>query len=390
MPTTSTRAGGGALLFVLAGTMLVDSLEVALLGVAVPSIRREMGVSAVAAQWALTAFPLGFAVALIPGRWLTWRLGRRRSYLGALVVFALASIGAALAPSVPALAAAELVKGLCAGLTAPVGIAVIGTMFAEGPQQRRAGLVYSLAGSAGATAGMLLSGLLTEISWRWTVLAPAPVAAVLVAVGLGALPDAAITRPLPIRLPYTGSLVRSAIGAATLNGSSVALIVVVNLQLQHDRGWPPLSAALVCLPAYVTLVLSAVLAGRLIPRWGTARPVVVGSVLAVAGYVLYTSDPGPATVLPTTVLLGVAYLCSFAALNVAATGQVPPQQRPAAGLVIQTVVQLGAVAVVPLAVALADDGGRTAPVLVTVVGAIGLATALLGLLPVTASRKAIP
>jgi MFS family permease len=344
--TQPVRASGRALLLVLSGTMLIDSLEIALLGVATPSIGREFGGLAILAQWALVAFPLGFAAALVPGRWLMWRLGRRRVYLTALFAFGAAAVAAGAAPGIWALTGAEFVKGACAGVTAPAGVALIGTMFTDGARQRRAGLVYALFGTGGATAGMLLSGVLSQWSWRWAVLAPAPAALVLLLAGLRHLPDTPVDRPRPVPLPLPAPLVRSALGAATLNGSSVALIVTANLQLQLDHGWQAWRAALVCTPAFVTLALSVVFAGRLVPRFGTARPVVLGALLATAGCGLYAWQPEPAAVLPAAALVGLAYLCSFAALNVGGTGGIAPADRPAAGLVVQLLVQLGAAGLV--------------------------------------------
>jgi MFS family permease len=385
--TQPVKASGRALLLVLSGTMLIDSLEVALLGVATPSISREFGGMAILAQWALVAFPLGFATALVPGRWLMWRLGRRRVYLAALFVFGAAAVAAGAAPGIWVLAGAEFVKGACAGVTAPAGVALIGTMFTDGARQRRAGLVYALFGTGGATAGMLLSGVLSQWSWRWAVLAPAPAALVLLLAGLRYLPGTPVDRPRPVPLPVPAPLVRSALGAATLNGSSVALIVTANLQLQLDHGWQAWRAALVCTPAFVTLALSVVFAGRLVPRFGTARPVVLGALLATAGCGLYAWQPEPASVLPATALVGLAYLCSFAALNVGGTAGIAPADRPAAGLVVQLLVQLGAALTVPIAVALHKSGYREALVFITAVAAAGLVTALAGLAATRSPRK---
>ncbi|GLY46860.1 MFS transporter [Lentzea sp. NBRC 102530] len=364
---TSVRAS--AVLLVVAGTLLIDSLVVALLGVALPSIGAEFGGN-VAAQWALTAFPAGFAAALLGGGPVARRWGRRRAYLAALSGFAAAATAAALAPALWALVAATFVMGVCAGITAPAGGAVIGATFEAGPAQRRAARVYATFGTAGATLGLVLSGVLAEWSWRLAVLAPAPAAVVLLGMGLRCLPDTPVPPARPVPLP--SALVRAALGAASLNGASVALVVVANFLLQQQFGWAPWQSALLCVPAFVTLALSVVLA----ERFGTTRPIRAGAVLAVAGCALPALSPTPVALLGATVLLGAAYLLSFAPLNVAATASVAPPDRPAAGLAVQLLVQLGAVATVPLATALLLAGPHPAVLFTTAVAVVGLGASL--------------
>jgi hypothetical protein len=250
-------------------------------------------------------------------------------------------------------------------------------------------LVYSLFGTAGATAGMLFSGVASSVSWRWAVLVPVPVVLVLVLLGLRHMPRDRPDRPRPPRVTAgllgTATLARSALGAACLNGTSIGLFVVVSMQLQNGSGWQPWQAALVCMPAYATLALSVLLAGGLIRRWGTARLIAAGSLVAGAGCALYLWHPAPGSygggVLPSTVLLGAAYLCSFAALNAAASAGVPAAGQPVAGLVLQSAVQFGAVlTVVPAGVLLTVSPDIRLGLLPAFVAAlIGMVVAITGL-----------
>ncbi|MGK3203377.1 MFS transporter [Amycolatopsis sp. MEPSY49] len=380
MATLSPPTGHRALVGVLAGTMLVDSLEIVLLGVALPSIRAEFGLSAASAVWALAAFPLGFGLTLVPGR----RLGHRAVYLTALAVFGAAAVVAGSTDELAVLVAAEFVKGCCAALTAPAGIAVITSTFREGEARRRAMLAYSLSGTVGATAGMLVAGVLCGGDWRWAVLLPVPVVLGLLGLGLRHLPKGVLVRSRA-RLPRTAPLLRAAVGAASLNGVSVGLFVVVNLQLQNDLARPAWLAAVVCAPAFATLALSVLLAGRLITRHGAPRLVAAGAVAAATGCALYLALPGPGEhglgVLAATVPIGLAYLCSFAALNAGAAAGLPDSRRPGAGLVLQTAVQFGGVLTVVPAGALltAYDDVRTALLPIAAAAVAGLAAALAGL-----------
>lgn len=204
----STGAGvGRGLLFVLSGNMLLDALEVSVAVVALPSIGAGLHLSLTALGWVVGGFALGFGGLLLLAGRLVAVLGRRRVYLAALLVFAAASLLSSLAPSGPLLIAGRLVKGFCAALTAPTGLAIIADAFPAGAARDRAVSVYSLFGAGGFSAGLVLSGLLTEVSWRWTFLFPAPVALVLFLFGLRLIPGRApgkITalRPEPVGRRY--------------------------------------------------------------------------------------------------------------------------------------------------------------------------------------------
>ncbi|KUO13115.1 MFS transporter [Streptomyces sp. DSM 15324] len=176
------------LLFVLSGNMLLDALEVSVAVVALPSIGADLGLSLTALGWVVSGFALGFGGLLLLSARLVAELGRRRVYLAGLLVFAVASVLGALATSGPLLIAGRIVKGCCAALTAPTGLAIIADAFPAGPARNRAVSVYALFGAGGFSAGLVLSGLLTEVSWRWTFLFPGPVALVLFLCGLRLIP----------------------------------------------------------------------------------------------------------------------------------------------------------------------------------------------------------
>lgn len=441
MTPTATRAPTGSghrlLLAVLATTMLIDAIEVSAVLVAVPAIGADLGLAPVVAQGTVGAFALGFGATLVVGSRVVARYGRRRVYTGALLVFALASLVAGLATDPVLLLTTRLAKGACAALTAPTGLAIVAGVFPEGWPRRRATGVYTLCGAGGFTGGLLLSGVLTAVDWRWTLAFPAPVALVLFLLGLRVIPPdppgerprlggpgapllvatlvapcvavpavaalgwadpravtavlAAVALPavlvaverrssdplLPRRVVTDASLVRSALGAATLNGSHVGLLFRVSEQMQPGNG--PLVTALAFLPASVPLLVTALLSGRLVERFGTRRLIVAGALAPLLGYVLYLrpGTPGPyATgLLPTLLLVGTGFVCAFTAYNVQAMSGLPPADRPAAGAIYQTAVQMGAAVTVALVAALMPD--PLAPVLLIVgVGLLGLVAAL--------------
>lgn len=378
-----------ALLLVLAGNMLIDALEVSIVLVALPAIATDLDLTLWGVHWIMSGFALGFAAFLLMGPRITVLWGRKRVYLIALFVFTLASVAGGFTDSASLLIATRVVKGICAALTAPTGLVIITTAFPDGPRQRRAVAVYSLFGAAGFTTGLLLSGGLVGLDWKWTFLAPAPVALLLLLLGWRLIPRDPIRHvtppPLTSRLLRNGPLRRAAAGAATLNGTYLGLLFLVTFQGHNDMGWSPWQGAAALLPACVPLAVSIPFSARLVERFGTARLIALGALTPVAGYVLYLLHPAPssyaASLLPTLLLVGLGFVFAFAALNVQATSHIGPAERGAAIPLYQTAVQMGAVLMLSSVAALLTiyDNYRPALAAIVCVGAGGLGVALSGL-----------
>ncbi|MER7836469.1 MFS transporter [Streptomyces sp. NPDC096040] len=484
------------LLLVLAGNMLIDALEVSVAVVALPAIGTDLGVAPTVTQWAMTGFAAGFGGLLLFGARVVSLLGRRPVYLAALLAFAAASVLSALAQDPWLLLTTRLIKGFCAALTAPTGLAIITGTFPEGRPRSRAVSVYTLFGAGGFTAGLVLSGWLTEASWRWAFAFPAPVVLVLLGFGLSLIPREAPGAPkgdgqsLPrggaesapggrgelrdqpprrrtrttvqrydipgaltllgallalvqgiTQLPGHGwsdpravgplcgavvllvvfcwierrsaepllkvgpslrsnpALLRSAAGAACLNGSYLGLLFVLTYQTQTLAAWSPLHAALALVPAAAPPALTALASGRLVTRFGAPRLIVAGAACAFAGCLLQLRpDPWPLDypggILPTLLLVGAGFVLSFAALNMQAMSRLAPADRLTGSGLYQTAVQLAAVITVALVAALlaaqapAPGAGpaaaaaacRPALTLVAVLGFLGLLVGLTGLI----------
>lgn len=412
-----TRPWG--LLTVLAGNMLIDALEVSVLVVAAPAIGADLHLAPAGTQWTMSGFALGFAGLLLLGPRLAARWGRRRLYLTALAVFAVASLVAGLATDPVLLVATRFVKGGCAALTAPMGLAIIMSVFPEGPLRRRAISVYTLFGASGFATGLLLSGLLTGWDWRYTLAFPAPVVAVLFVAGLRLIPaqdPAAARQPLPLARvllltagtaalvggiacvptdgwtgPRTAGLLltavllfvllavrerrsaapmlpasvrtsaalrRSALGAACLNGSYLGMLFIATLQLQDELGRSPLETALAFLPASLPLALTALHSGAMVERFGARPLIALGSLAAFAGYLLLLrEDTSYVTgLLPSLLLVGAGFVLAFTALNTQAVSEAAGGDKAVAGAAYQTAVQAGAALMPALAAALLTTG----------------------------------
>ncbi len=172
----------------LGGALCLDGLDVSMVGVALPSIRSALDLSTSSLQWIVSGYVLGYGGLLLLGGRAADLLGRRRVFLVALAVFAVVSVFGGLVSSAGLLIAARFVKGAAAAFTAPASMSLLTTTFPEGPMRNRAFSVYTVFGASGFSLGLVLSGILTEISWRWTLLVPAPVAVIVLAAAIWLIP----------------------------------------------------------------------------------------------------------------------------------------------------------------------------------------------------------
>src|SRR3954453_14855290 len=159
----------GALL-VVCGVIFLDGLDVSMVGMSLPSIGADLGVSLSSLQWVVSGYVLGYGGLLLLGGRTADLLGRRRVFLVALAVFALASLTGGLVSSGPLLLLPRFVKGLAAAFTAPTGLSIITTTFAEGPARNKALSIYVVFGAGGYSSGLVFGGLMTGLGWRWNFL----------------------------------------------------------------------------------------------------------------------------------------------------------------------------------------------------------------------------
>jgi MFS family permease len=336
-------------LVLLCGVLFLDGLDVSMVGMALPSIRDDLGLNTSQLQWVVSGYVLGYGGLLLLGGRVADLLGRKRALIGALGVFLVASLLGGLASDPTLLVATRFIKGAAAAFTAPASLSLITTTFAEGPARNKALSIYTACGASGFSFGLVLGGLMTEIGWRWTFLLPVPFAlailllaprvlrpdapqsrargafdipgAVTITAGMLLLvrtvvraPDAgwastetivafaaaagllslfvAIehrTRQPLVRLGIlrSGPLVRANLGGMAMFGGYAAFQFVVTLFLQSELGWSALHTALAFLPAGLVVAFGSPRVGGLVDRFGTERLVAVGFALFVAGYALF-------------------------------------------------------------------------------------------------------
>ena len=154
-------------------------LDIAIVNVALPSIQSDLGFSQENLQWVISAYALVFGGFLLLGGRAADMLGRRRIFLGGIVVFTVASLLAGLAWSEASLIGARAFQGLGAAIITPAALSILSTTFSEGRERNIALGAWGAVGGFGAVAGVLLGGVLTDaLSWEWIFFVNVPVGVV--------------------------------------------------------------------------------------------------------------------------------------------------------------------------------------------------------------------
>jgi EmrB/QacA subfamily drug resistance transporter len=164
---------------VLATTILASGLafvDGSVVNVALPTIAQSLGADAAALQWVVNSYLLPLSALLLLGGAAGDHFGRRRLLMAGTAVFALASLGCALAPGLPALLAARLVQGIGAAMLMPNSLAILGQSFSGASRGRAIG-IWAATGAAMGAIGPVIGGWLIDLgSWRAIFLLNLPLA----------------------------------------------------------------------------------------------------------------------------------------------------------------------------------------------------------------------
>src|SRR5438094_2864741 len=170
-----------ALALVVAAQFMVV-LDVAIVNVALPSIKTDLNFTQESLQWVITAYAILFGGVLLLGGRLADLLGRRRLFVAGLVLFTVSSLLDGLAWSEGSLIAFRSLQGLGAALLSPAALSILTTEFSEGRERNVALGIWGAASGSGGAAGVLLGGALTSaLSWSWIFFINVPVGALVIA-----------------------------------------------------------------------------------------------------------------------------------------------------------------------------------------------------------------
>lgn len=334
-----------AVLFAACAGQFLVVLDVSVVNVALPSMRADLGLSAVGLQWVLNAYAIAFAGFMLLGGRAADLFGRKRMFLAGLGLFTAASVAGGLAVEGWQLLAARAVQGLGAAVLAPATLTIVTGAVPPGPARTRAIGTWSAVGAGGGAAGGLVGGVLTDLlSWRWVLLINVPIGvlvlvcaalwiresrteggrrldlpgAVLVTAGLAAVAygivqteeagwgeratlvpllgglallvvfvavEARTSAPLMPLKVFRSRAVSAANVAMLVSGSaSFAMWFFMTVYAQNVLGYSPLAAGLALVPSSVSVIVGSKLAPRLMPTTGARNLAVIGTLVAASGF----------------------------------------------------------------------------------------------------------
>jgi EmrB/QacA subfamily drug resistance transporter len=357
--TTDARTRWLAL-YVLCLASLMIVLDVTIVGVALPSIREDLGFSETTLAWVVNGYLLTYGGFLLLGGRLGDLFGHRRLFIAGISTFTLASLACGLATTQWFLVAARSVQGLGGAVASAVSLSLMMGLFTEPAERAKAMGIFGFVASGGGSIGVLLGGILTDaLSWHWIFLVNFPIGILVVLLTLRLVPGAppvaterrldvagAITVTASLMLAvyaivngnqkgWTSAQTLGVLGAAAVlfgiflaieshvraplvplrlfklrnlstasgvgvlwSGAMFAWFFMVALYLQLVLGYSPLQIGLAFLPGNLIMgALSIGLSAKLVMRYGLRKPLVTGLLLASAGLLLLVRAPVDGTFL---------------------------------------------------------------------------------------------
>src|SRR3954464_5081601 len=336
-------------LVLLSAAQFVVVLDASIVNVALPSIQKALDFSDSNLQWVVNAYTLTFGGFLLLGGRAADLFGRRRVFMGGLVLFSLASLAGGLAQSEGWLIVARAVQGLGAAIISPAALSIVTTTFAEGAERNKALGVWGAVAGAGGAAGVLFGGVLTDsLGWEGVLFVNVPIGLAAAALtpmlvaestsperqGFDVLGAVTVTAGLAL-LIYTvvgtvdhgwgatrtvagfvvaalliaGFVLRESTARSPLirlgilrnrtlstanvvglmtGGSLFSMFFFISLYLQRVLGYSPLKTGFAYLPLAVTIFLSAGAASALVQRLGVRTVLVTGLGFVTVGLLLFS------------------------------------------------------------------------------------------------------
>ncbi len=399
-------AGARGALLVLCGAIFLEGIDVAMLNVALPAIRAELGLSTTTLSAVVSSYVLGYAGFMLLGGRAADNFGKRRVFLSALAVFIAFSGLGGFATEGWMLLTPRFVTGIASAFMTPAGLALIMTNFPEGPQRNKAVLIYAGTAAGGFSLGLVAGGLLSAIDWRWVFFAPVILASLIfiltprlvaddhqrdhsqrfdmlgAVILAGAMLTAAygvtrlenpkhglewplaafaasailwiafiaIQRKVAMPLVRLGilrspSLVRANLSALFFAGSFFGFQFLVSLYLQELMGWTSLQTSLALLAIGADAILAPTVTPWLVNRFGNIKVIFGGVLLAALSYAWFLQvslDWTYAAMLPSMILLGLAFSLAYGPLTILATDGIDESEQGLASGLVNTAFQFGA------------------------------------------------
>ena len=337
-------------LILLCAVQFMVVLDVAIVNVALPTIKNALDFSDANLQWVVSAYTLTFGGFLMLGSRIADLLGRKRLFMAGLVLFSAASLACGLSQSDTQLIVFRAIQGLGAAVISPAALAILTTTFAEGEERNKALAIWGAIAGTGGAVGVLLGGILTDqVGWEWIFFLNVPIGLIVILAGqrvlhesrvelgsrsldiagailvtagltllvyglvttdtyswtstrvLGSLAGAAVLlagfiavelrAKAPI-LPFSIFRLKSLTGAnivGLLLGAAIfSMFFLLSLYMQQVLGYSALKAGVAYLLVASVIIVAAGASQALVTRIGVRSVLITGMVLLVAGLVWFS------------------------------------------------------------------------------------------------------
>src|SRR5438094_4078393 len=340
---TDNRRWFGLAVIVAAQFMVV--LDVAIVNVALPSIKTDLHFTQESLQWVITAYAILFGGALLLGGRMADLIGRRRLFMAGLALFTVSSLLNGLAWSEGSLITFRALQGLGGALLSPAALSILTTTFREGRERNLALGIWGAASGSGGAAGVLLGGVLTSaFSWSWIFFVNVPVGVAAIAATVFLIPEShaelghrrfdaagavtvtasltaltyAIVKAadygwgswrtigvlaaavaglllflaielrsqaslMPLRIWRNRTLAGANVVGFMIGASVFAMFFILSLYMQQVLGYSALKAGVAYLACALTVVFAAGIAGKLVTIFGIRNMLATGLVLSAGG-----------------------------------------------------------------------------------------------------------
>ncbi|HEV3479922.1 MAG TPA: DHA2 family efflux MFS transporter permease subunit [Gaiellaceae bacterium] len=353
MTIADSRRRWLALLILCLGDLMIV-LDVTIVGVALPSIRTDLGFSESSLAWVVNAYLIVFGGFLLLGGRLGDLFGHRRLFLVGIGLFTAASLACGLATSQEMLVGARAVQGLGGAIVSAVALSLMMMLFTEPAERAKAMGVFGFVASGGGSIGVLLGGILTDVlDWHWIFLVNVPIGVAVIALSLRLIPgervamaaqrldvagavtvtvslmlavyaivngnevgwtalrtlgllgvaaalfamfltiEARISSPLmPLGLFRLRNLAFANVVGVLWAAAMFAWFFLSALYLQLVLGYSPLEVGLAFLPGNLIMgALSVAISAKLVMRYGVRLPLSAGLGVAAVGLLLFARAP---------------------------------------------------------------------------------------------------
>jgi EmrB/QacA subfamily drug resistance transporter len=399
-------ARAAVMLAVILTTQLMVVLDGTIVNVALPDIQRGLAFSPTQLSWVINAYGVTFGGLLMLGARCGDLLGRRRTFLTGIALFALGSLAGGVASSAFVLLAARALQGVGGAFAAPATLSLLMSMFPEGRERIRAIGLFAAVSVGGAASGLLAGGLLVQLaSWRWVFFVNVPIGlavltiggvvveetprrlgrfdltgALTSTVGVGSLvygfveaasngwaaldtlvafavglvllavfviAEQRASQPiLPLRLVADPTRTGANVARGLLYAGGYGMFFFLTQFLQDVRGLSPLATGLAFLPIPVAVFAVSQLTTRVLVRHFSAyRLMLTGLAMSAVGMFIdsrLTPGSGYGYILPSLLLFGMGNGISFVTLTGAALRGVEPADAGVASGLVNVMQQLGA------------------------------------------------